>query len=170
MNGEQKYLGKFRGTVVQNVDPLRMGRLQVSVPDVSGIAPSSWAMPCVPVAGIEMGMYLIPAIGSGVWVEFEHGDPDYPIWVGCWWGSTAEVPKTATLTTPGLPVMVIQSPTQNAIVVSDAPVPPMIAGGILLKSGASMVTVDPSGVTITAPKIEINGLLLVNKGALTVTL
>ena len=22
----------------------------------------------------------------GVWVEFEQGDPDYPIWTGCYWG------------------------------------------------------------------------------------
>lgn len=168
-NGDGRYLGKYRGTVAQNIDPLRIGRLQVTVPDVSGVAPSSWAMPCVPVAGLEMGVYVVPPIGAGVWVEFEHGDPDYPIWVGCWWGSTAEVPKTASLTTPGTPVLVVQSPSQHAIVVSDLAVPPMLAGGILLKSGASVVTLDPSGVTITAPKLEINGLTIVNKGALTIT-
>ena len=43
-------------------------------------------MPCVPVAGIQTGMFTVPPIGSGVWVEFEQGDPDYPIWTGCFWG------------------------------------------------------------------------------------
>ena len=55
------------------------------VPDVLGLVPSTWAEPCVPLAGPTgppMGVYLVPPIGAGVWVEFEHGDPDYPIWVG----------------------------------------------------------------------------------------
>ena len=75
--------------------PMQQGRLQVQVPDVAGLAPASWAMPCVPVAGIQNGMFALPIIGSGVWVEFEQGDPDYPIWVGCFWGSAAEVPALA---------------------------------------------------------------------------
>lgn len=88
--GNRQYYGKYRGTVLQNVDPEQRGRLMLSVPDVLGPIPSSWAEPCVPLAGPTgppMGVYLVPPIGAGVWVEFEHGDPDYPIWVGCRWGS-----------------------------------------------------------------------------------
>ena len=81
------YYGKYRGMVLNNIDPLQQGRLQVQVPDVAGLIPTSWAMPCVPVAGIQNGMFALPIVGSGVWVEFEQGDPDYPIWVGCFWGS-----------------------------------------------------------------------------------
>jgi hypothetical protein len=168
---EGKFLGKYRGTVVQNVDPQGQGRLQVQVADVSNVVPTSWAMPSIPIGGLQMGLFVIPPIGAGVWVEFEQGDPDYPIWSGCWWGSAAEVPALAKLATPGVPVMILQSQvTQSALVVSDTPVPPMIAGGILLKSGASFITIDPTGVTIQAPKIVINGLTIVNNGALTVTL
>jgi hypothetical protein len=82
MSDEGKYFGKYRGVVLNNVDPMQMGRLMVEVPDVTGLAPSSWAMPCVPIAGIQNGMVALPIIGSGVWVEFEQGDPDYPIWTG----------------------------------------------------------------------------------------
>jgi hypothetical protein len=46
-----RYYGKYRGTVIQNVDPEQRGRIQVMVPDVSGLMPSSWALPCVPIAG-----------------------------------------------------------------------------------------------------------------------
>ena len=46
MSQEEKYFGKYRGTVVNNVDPLQIGRILVMVPDVSGIVPTSWAMPC----------------------------------------------------------------------------------------------------------------------------
>jgi hypothetical protein len=171
MNDANRFYGKYRGTVTNNVDPLRIGRVQITVPDIPHVL-STWAMPCVPLAGLQTGMYMVPPMGAGVWVEFEQGDPDHPIYVGGWWGSAAEVPATAALTTPGLSVFVLQSqaPSQNAVVVSDVPVPPMLLGGIMLKAGLSSVTVDPSGVTITAPKIQINGLTIVNNGALTVTL
>ena len=59
----------------------------VQVPDVLGETPSSWAMPCVPAAGIQAGCFIVPPIGSQVWVEFEQGDPDYPIWTGGFWGT-----------------------------------------------------------------------------------
>ena len=97
-----KFLGKYRGTVINNIDPEQRGRIQVLVPDVSNIVPSSWAMPCVPVAGIQMGMFTVPPIGSGVWVEFEQGDPDYPVWVGCFWGTAAEVPSLARIVPPAV--------------------------------------------------------------------
>jgi hypothetical protein len=166
----EKYYGKYRGVVLNNVDPLKKGRLLVQVPDVLGLSTSSWAMPCAPVTGPQMGIYVLPLVGSGVWVEFEGGNPDYPIWVGGFWGSAAETPSMALLTTPGVPVVVLESPIKNAIVISDVPIPPMIAGGIMLRSGASSITVGPDGVTITAPKVEINGITIINKGALTVTL
>lgn len=176
-DSSDKYYGKYRGTVVNNIDPLKMGRLQVLVPDV-GIALSTWAMPCVPIGGIQTGMYFIPPLTAGVWIEFEHGDPDYPVWVGYWWGSAVEVPATALLTTPGAPVMIIETPlTKSAIVLSDVPqptVPPMVSG-ILLRSGPSSITIDSTGVKITAPLItligavNITGATNINAGALLVT-
>lgn len=81
------FFGKYRGTVVNNIDPMMIGRIQAIVPDVSGLLPTSWAMPCVPVAGINMGVFTVPPIGAGVWMEFERGDPDYPVWVGGYWGA-----------------------------------------------------------------------------------
>jgi len=170
MPAEEKYYGKYRGVVLNNVDPEGKRRLLVQVPDVLGLSTSSWAMPCVPVAGIQTGHYVVPLIGAGVWIEFEGGDPDYPICVGGFWGSRAEIPSTANIATPGVPVMILESPLKNAIVISDTPIPPMLAGGILLRSGASSITIGPDGVTITAPKVQINGLTIINNGALTVTL
>lgn len=76
------YYGKYRATCVNNIDPMLQGRIQLIVPDVSAVAPTSWAMPCFPVTGIQNGVFTVPPIGAGVWVEFEQGDPDYPIWVG----------------------------------------------------------------------------------------
>jgi hypothetical protein len=76
--------------VISNLDPLMSGRLLLEVPDVTGLAPSSWAEPCVPLAGptgLPMGVYMVPPIGAGVWVEFEGGNPDKPIWSGCRFGT-----------------------------------------------------------------------------------
>jgi hypothetical protein len=137
----------------------------VICPDVEGLIPSTWANPCVPIGGLQTGMFVVPPIGAKVWVEFEQGDPDKPVWVGYFWGTPAEVPAAALATTPATPVIVLQTPSQAAIVISDTPagtVPPMPAGGVLLKSGASSILIDPTGVKITAPLVNINqGALLV---------
>ena len=85
--GAKRYYGKYRGLVVDNVDPLQIGRIMAQVSDVFGETPSSWAMPCVPAAGIQAGCFIVPPIGSEVWIEFEQGDSDYPIWTGGFWGT-----------------------------------------------------------------------------------
>ena len=93
-----KFYGKYRGSVVNNIDPQRMARLQVRVPTVLGSTRFSWAMPCVPYAGRGVGWFALPPIGANIWVEFEGGDPDYPIWSGCYWG-IGELPTAALLPT-----------------------------------------------------------------------
>lgn len=80
-----RYFGKYRGTVSDNADPTSRGRIKVRVPAVLGDL-EVWAMPCVPYAGAQVGFYSLPNPDTGVWVEFEAGDPSYPIWSGCFWG------------------------------------------------------------------------------------
>lgn len=165
------YFGKYRGTVIQNVDPEQRGRIQAMVPDVAGLLPSSWAMPCVPIAGKQSGSWVVPQIGAGVWIEFEQGDPDYPIWTGGFWGLAAEVPALALAGNPASPSIVLQSGLQNALVISDVPGP---TGGILLKSTTgAMILVNDIGITISNGKgatIVLAGpTVTINNGALVVT-
>lgn len=184
-DGTKKFFGKYRGLVVNNVDPMRVGRLLVQVPDVLGLVPSSWAVPCVPLAGPTgppMGVFLVPPIGAGVWVEFEQGDPERPIWVGCRWGAASDLPLAAQAGNPADPSIVIQSLLQQAIVVSDLPpaVPPPVmppvptTGGIILRSttGAAIV-VNDAGVFISNGKgasiSMIGPIVNINLGALTIT-
>lgn len=87
------YYGKYRGRVERNVDPKQLGRLQVSCPAILGDGKQSWALPCTPYAGKGVGWFALPPVGAQVWVEFEGGDPDYPIWSGCFW-LPGEVPAT----------------------------------------------------------------------------
>ena len=110
------FYGKYRGTVINNVDPMMRGRLLLEVPDVVGFTPSSWAEPCVPLAGPSgppMGVYMVPPIGAGVWVEFEQGDPSKPIWVGCRWGLPTDIPPLALLGLPISPNICLQTAGQN---------------------------------------------------------
>jgi uncharacterized protein involved in type VI secretion and phage assembly len=162
------YHGMYRATVVNNLDPLQLGRITATCPDATGMTPTTWAMPCVPLAGKHMGVYVVPQIGAGVWLQFEAGDPDYPIWMGGFWGS-GEVPPPARQGLPADPNIVIQTALGNALVLSDLPGP---TGGITLKSttGAKIV-VNDIGITIdngkgakillTGPSVNVNAGALV---------
>lgn len=170
MNSETRFYGKYRGMVVNNIDPMQLGRIQVMVPDVSNIMLSSWAMPCLPVGGLQMGMFTVPMIGAGVWVEFEQGDPDYPIWTGCFYGSAADVPTLARAVPPAVPGITLQTPLQNGVVISDVPGP---TGGILIRSTTgAMIMVNDVGITITNGKgaviTMLGNVVDINAGALTV--
>ncbi len=81
-----RFYGKYRGVVTDVNDPENMGRLRASVPEVLGDVESPWCLPCAPYAGDGTGVYTVPPVGAGVWIEFEAGDPARPIWTGCWWG------------------------------------------------------------------------------------
>jgi hypothetical protein len=175
MSQNAKFWGKYRGTVVQNIDPERKGRLMVSVPDVLSLIPTTWAEPCVPLAGPTgppIGVYMVPKIGTGVWVEFEYGDPNRPIWVGCRWGLQSDIPPLAQLGNPADPNIVIQSLLQHSIMISDMP-PTPATGGIILKSTTgAMIVVNDSGIYLSNGKgatITMIGTAIdFNVGALTI--
>jgi Type VI secretion system/phage-baseplate injector OB domain len=171
----EKFYGKYRGLVIENIDPEQIGRVLVQVPDVLGELPSSWALPCVPAAGIQSGCFIVPPIGSQVWVEFEQGDLDYPIWTGGFWGTVGDVPAFATAP-PAIPPgqnICLQTTGQNMILVSDS-APSPVTGGIVLKSTTgAMIVVNDTGIYISAgpglASINLIGPTVdINLGALTV--
>ena len=154
----KRFFGKYRGSVVTNLDPLKQGRLILRVPDVFGLLTSNWALPCVPLAGPMMGTSFVPPpVGASVWVEFEQGDPQMPIWVGCFWETPATLGKMALLagTTP-TPSVTLETAT-SGIGVSDLPNLPPTAGNVSLytNEGTTSISLDASGVTITAPAVRL---------------
>jgi hypothetical protein len=159
------FYGKYRGTVRNNVDPLMTGRLLVEVPAIGGNALSSWALPCLPGAGPNMGLFTVPPIGAGVWVEFERGDPDYPIWVGGFY-SEADVPVLARMVPPGTNGFTLQTQAGTGLVISDT------LGVLITLANGTMLQLTPAGtlsitgtaaVNVLAPMVDVNG------GALQVT-
>lgn len=156
------------------IDPEQRGRIQAMVPAVSNVMLTNWAMPCVPMAGKEQGVFMVPQIGAGVWVEFEGGDPDKPIWVGGFWGSIAEVPKFA-LAPPPIPPgqnIVIQSTLQNMVMISDSAPTPATGGIVLRSTTGAMIVVNDTGIYISNGKgamiTMVGPTVTINNGALVV--
>lgn len=91
-----RWYGKYRGFVVDNDDPDHRGRLRVRIPAVLGNAVTGWALPCLPLGGRPgLGAFWLPDVGAALWVEFEAGDIDHPIWSGTLWPETVSAPEDA---------------------------------------------------------------------------
>lgn len=163
-----QFFGKYRGTVANNIDPQMMGRVQVSVPSVLGEGQLSWAMPCVPYAGSGVGFFAIPPNGANVWVEFEAGDPDYPIWSGCFWGmgeapATPAVPFVKILKTDALTLKLDDTPGAGGFTLEVNPPASATQLKILCSVSGIEISNGPSKISLTPASVNINN------GALEVT-
>jgi len=157
---EHRFYGKYRGIVVDNQDPVKLGRLKLNVPSVLGSdVVTGWATPCAPYGGAaDVGFLFIPDVGAGVWAEFEEGDLEFPIWSGAFWSqpnSTTEIPKP-NQDSDGSEKSDVQDPPTSKIIKTakghtlqfeDADGAEMI----LLREGAKghFLTMDANGITVT---------------------
>jgi uncharacterized protein involved in type VI secretion and phage assembly len=165
--GGGTFFGKYRGIVTDIQDPLMTGRVKAKVKDVLGDDESGWALPCAPFGGSSTGFFALPTVGAGIWIEFEHGNPDYPIWTGCWWGSVAEMPPL--LIAPPYKKLMIVTGGGQSITLDDTPG----IGGITLEtSSGQKLVLSPIGVKIDngfGGTIELQGpRVSINSGALDV--
>jgi uncharacterized protein involved in type VI secretion and phage assembly len=161
MSTGRAFYGKYRGVVTDVSDPLMTGRIKARVPDVLGSQESGWALPCAPFGGSGVGFFALPTVGAGVWIEFEHGDPDYPIWAGCWWGSAAEVPPL--LLAPPYKKLMIVTEGGQTVTLDDTPgvggITLETSGGQKLVLGATGVEIDNgmgAKITLTGPQVSLN--------------
>jgi type VI secretion system (T6SS) baseplate-like injector VgrG len=140
----RKLFGKYRGLVESNADPESLGRVQVTSPDVFGDGSPHWALPCLPYAPAGTGFLMLPPIGSAVWIEFEEGDPDRPIWVGCFWETCA-------------------TPT-----IDPADVVVSTAGGATLRvNAAGTITIAaPAGIDLKAATVTVEAGMVKTSGVL----
>lgn len=137
---DTRLYGKYRGTVTDNVDPLGGNRIEASVPAVLGRT-THWAMPCVPYAGPDIGFHALPPVGASVWIEFEGGDRDRPIWSGCFW-SDGELPddanaETVLLRTPGATIRIEDGGTVE-----------------IETTGGTKLVITGTEITLEAPSIK----------------
>jgi uncharacterized protein involved in type VI secretion and phage assembly len=163
-----QFFGKYRGVVTDIQDPMMIGRIKAHVPDVLGDDESGWAMPCAPFGGSGAGFFALPKVDAGVWIEFEQGDPDYPIWCGCWWGSQAEMPPV--LLSPPYQKLLLKTADGQSLLLDDTPgvggITLETSGGQKLKILATGIEIDNgmgAKITLQGPKVDVNS------GALEIT-
>jgi hypothetical protein len=168
-----RHFGKYRGVVTDNADTASKARLKVRVPAVLGDL-EVWAMPCVPYAGDGVGFYSLPEAGTGVWVEFEAGDPSFAIWSGCFWGdgelpddsdANVKIWKTTSLS------LRIDDGAEELAVESTAGATFVVGEEVVTESGQAKLTVGSDGVVgeMGSIKAEVGqASFKVNDGALEV--
>jgi len=182
----KRFYGVTTGIVIDPLDPLLLGRVQVQLPFVDFLDLSPWARIAVPMAGQFSGFYCLPKIGDEVLVAFEQGDLNVPYVIGSLWNGFSPPP----LPTPLAEIRTIRSPLGNqlvftevppTLVLQNGPTPPEVipappvpaayqslvlspAGMITMATnytvtatlamnfivGSNVVTINPSGVTITS--------------------
>lgn len=151
---EGKHYGKYRGFVVDNKDPEKRGRIMATVPNLLGSTQTGWCEPCAPYGGSDdLGLYMIPEVGAGVWIEFEVGEISHPIWSGTWW-SPGKIPKEASSSSEPSK-KIIKTRKGHIIELEDEDGKEKII--IKDKSGQNFVEIDSVGnaIKIKATTIEI---------------
>jgi hypothetical protein len=154
-----RFFGLYRGTVVSNVDPMGLGRLQVDVPSVPGAATLSWAMPCSGYGGSGVGVFALPPVGANVWIQFEEGNASDPVWMGVFWDGVIRPPAA-----PPLELMKVFKTSGITVTITDTPGAAMLE--IKTETGAKIV-LGPMGIEIDngmgasiklqGPQTSING-------------
>lgn len=145
----QRFYGKYRGTVVDNVDLTGQAMVLAELEAFPGMM-LNWALPCVPYAGIEEGFHAVPPLGANVWIEFEGGDPSRPIWTGCFW-EKGTIPLALELSPEDPALVKVFRSKFCTLIMNDTPG----EGGITLNTIDPAVAV-PLTVTMTSAGIELN--------------
>jgi len=160
-----QFFGKYAGTVDQNIDPNGKGRLLVKVPAVFTEG-TVWATPCVPYAGSNVGFFAMPPVGANIWVEFEAGDPNSPIWSGCYWKDDNTAPVAFSPLADKKKMLKTDSCT---LTLDDTPG----TGGISIEYGQLKIEIKTQGIEIDngqGAKISLTGpKVTINNGALEIT-
>ena len=160
----RRFFGKYRGKVASTKDPFHLGRIQVQVPSILGEGRLSWALPSTPFAGKDIGLFTVPPVNSNIWVEFEGGDPDYPIWTGCFWGAD-ELPQDAKVSEPDK-VQVFRTngvtctvsdlvPNKGVTLIVEEPVVTRKLKMVFNADGIEINNKDETTIKITADMIEL---------------
>jgi uncharacterized protein involved in type VI secretion and phage assembly len=156
MSETQRFFGKYRGTVTDNNDLSKLGRLKARVPAVLEDQETGWALPCSPYAGDGVGFFFLPPVGASIWVEFEGGDLNHPIWTGCFW-SSGQVPaspanaQTKTIKTDTATITINDAPDSSGVTIETT-------SGLKIKMDSSGIELSNSSakVKLTSTSVSVN--------------
>lgn len=141
---QQRFFGKYRGRVIGNRDPEERGRLEVSVDEVRGENVTEWAIPSSPYAGDGVGLFALPPVGANVWVEYEGGNLEVPIWSGCFWA------KGEIASADAAPEIMFLKTSQASIRIDGS------AGELKIELQGATITLTASEAKVDAPQITLS--------------
>ena len=141
---EQYRFGLFRGVVTNVDDPEGLGRIKATVHELLGEASETdWASPCVPLAGGGSGWLMLPKTNDPVWIAFEAGDINRPVWLGLWFNKTDTPPAGAD---PD--VRVLESKSGHRLELGDADGAEYVR---LSHTSGALVEMDSEGNVLLTP-------------------
>lgn len=155
------FYGKYRAEVVDNNDPDKRGRIRVKCPSVLGEQISRWALPCFP-----PNTFTIPQAKELVWIEFEGGKKDSPIWNGVFYTKEQLTTKFKGITYDPKDVVLIAEDISNVAsneysTKAGKNISEEAGVNINQNAGVSVVTISPAGHPITASVTTMSGNLSV---------
>lgn len=160
------FYGVYRGKVEANLDPMSRGRVQVSVPAVLGEGRLAWAEPCVAYAGDQVGTFAVPPVGASCWVQFDGGETDHPVLMGCFWEARESpapgLPQVLMFASDGIKVTVSTVPGAGGITVEVGS--PAVAVPVKLVMGAQGIELSSGGASVKLDAVKVS----MNNGALEV--
>jgi len=160
-NEPKRFYGVTTGRVINLIDPMFLGRVQVQLPFIVFLDLSPWARIATPMSGVLCGVSFLPQIGDEVLVAFEQGDVNVPYVIGSLWNGFA--PPIPNIPVPDSPVRTsytIRTLTGNQILMVEAP--PMIE--ILAPLAGQSITMTNAGTTIvssTTVEVVVGGATLI---------
>ena len=162
---DKKFYGKYRGRVIDNMDPFGLGRIRPEMSSMPHVQ-LNWAMPCVPYAGPQVGLYVIPPIGANIWIEYEGGDLNFPIWTGCFWGEgdlpTWALPYKKVFKTESITMILNDEPGVTDLSIEcklnerEAITVRLNSEGIRLESLETKIVMTSETIKLTVPDSEIS--------------
>jgi phage baseplate assembly protein gpV len=168
----KKFYGVVVGRVINPLDPLALGRVQVQLPFIDSLDLSPWARVATMMTGIAHGTYFIPDVGTEVLVAFEQGDVNAPYIIGSLWNAMAPPPLPSPVpqirmirTLSGNTIMFSELPPTITIMTPSAQTILMSPAGIQITSASNVINMTPDGVTISGPNVNIVGTASVNISA-----
>lgn len=157
------HFGKYGATVVDNADPDGRGRIKFKCDAVRGPVTEGWARPCVPFAGNGVGFFSVPPKNAHVWIEFEGGDIDAPIWTGCYWAENESAPAPlladGSKGKPGDPTAIVLKTEELTLTIHDGKKSFSVELGgarLVFDAGGIKLTFEKSSVELDATTVKLN--------------
>lgn len=137
-----RYYSSYRGFVYSNEDPENLNRLQLLVPHLNPRVPDeTWAYPKNNYSGNGYGLHILPKKGNMVWVEYEFGNLDNPIWS---FGHYSENQKAEEFTDDN--IFGFKTPAGSLVIINDNEGEESIS--IKLKDYKDTIEITPDILTI----------------------